>query len=621
MKRFNKALLMTAILAALAGCQTNKVSEMDKMAEPAVEVAKEAVVVKKENNVIVKGTEELDTQIITIAATADVHGRIYPYEYAIDAADKDAGFAKINTIVKEARKFNPNMILMDVGDTVQDNSAELFNDLDTHPMVEAMNTMGYDVWTLGNHEFNFEKEFIVRNINNFDGTVLSANIMNEADDSYFVNAYQMFDVNGAKVAVVGLTPPHVPMWEASAPDHYKGLVFEKLIEATQATLDELEGKYDVLVGAFHVGRNGEYGGSGMYDLANAFPQFDIIFGGHEHAKYVEDVNGVKILEPGKYGWALAAANITVNKVDGKWEIAEIKAENIQTKQLEADVEILEKFADIHEQAIADANKVVGQITEDFIDGVDYITGEDKVTTMPTAQLEDTAVINLINKVQMLYADAEVSSAALFNFGSNLQAGDFKKKDVAFIYKYGNTLVGVNITGENLLKYMEWSASYYNTWKEGDITISFNPKVRGYNYDMFYGLEYDINLSKDAGNRIENVTFNGQDFEIDKTYKLAVNNYRFGTLLKNGWVSPEDKYFDSYLEMVDGTVRALIVDYTEKKGGVLSPETTNNWKLTGIHGDYPGAEEIYEKIRAGEIIIPRSEDGRTMNVRAINIYEM
>ena len=103
------------------------------------------------------------------------------------------------------------MILMDDGDTVQDNSAELFNDLETHPMVEAMNMMGYDIWTLGNHEFNFEKEFIERNIEHFNGTVLSSNIKNKKDGSEIVNSYQIFDVNGAKVAVIGIIPPYVPM--------------------------------------------------------------------------------------------------------------------------------------------------------------------------------------------------------------------------------------------------------------------------------------------------------------------------------------------------------------------------------------------------------------------------
>merc|ERR1711916_192115 len=113
--------------------------------------------------------------------------------------------------------------------------------------------------------------------------------------------------------------------------------------------------------------------------------------------------------------------------------------------------------------------------------------------MPTAQLQPNAVIDLINDVQLKYAGADVSSAAFFKAEANLKAGNFHNKDVANIYKYANTLVCVNMTGENLLKFMEWSMSYYNTWNEGDVTISFNEDVRGYNYDMFAGVNYKVDL--------------------------------------------------------------------------------------------------------------------------------
>lgn len=612
-----RILLLAGLIALLSACNVNE----NKVSNEVVsETRIEDRIVNKSNEVIVKSAEEVEKHTITIAATADMHGRIYPHDYATDEFDSDAGYGKISTLVNAEREKNPNLILMDVGDTVQDNSAELFNDLDTHPMVEAMNEMNFDVWAIGNHEFNFEKEFIVRNINNFDGVVLSANIYNEKDGSYFVNPSQIYEVNGTRVAVVGIIPPYVPMWEASAPSHFKGLEFEEVLESAQKAVADLEGKYDVLVGAFHLGREDNYGGNGIYQVAEAMPEFDIIFGGHEHALYVENVNGVTILEPGRYGQALAKADIEVEKVDGKWEVVSINAENIGTKEVEGDEEFLSKFSDVHEKSLEDANLVVGEITKDFVARVDYITGEDRVTTMPTSQLEDTAIIDLINEVQMYYADAEISSAALFNFGSNLKAGPFKKKDVAYIYKYTNTLMGVNITGENLLKYMEWSVNYYNTWKEGDVTISFNQDVRGYNYDMFAGIDYDINLSKESGSRIENATINGEAIDPNKTYKLAVNNYRFGTLTKLGLVTDKDKYYDSYDAMQDaGRIRDLIVKYTaEVKKGALVPEVDNNWRITGVYLDYPEKEEILEKVRAGEIIIPTSADGRTKNVEALNI---
>lgn len=560
---------------------------------------------------------------ITILQTSDLHGRIYPHDYATDSEDADTGLAKIQTLIEQERAKNDNIILMDTGDTVQDNSAELFNDLPAHPMIQGLNLMGYDVWAIGNHEFNFELDFLKRNIEAFEGTVLSANIYKDGTDNRFVEGYKIFDRQGVKVAVIGMIPPHIPIWEASAPEHFSGLVFTDPMEETAKVLKEIEGQYDVLVGAYHLGPDGEHGFEGVESIANSFPEFDVIFCGHAHSEYNEVINDVHIIEPGKYGWALAKAEIDVIKKENGYDVIDTRTENIETEEVETSEAILDEFEFVHETSIEDANTVVGSITQDFIDGVDYITGSDEVTTIPRAQIEDTAIIDLINEVQMYYADAEISSAALFNFGSNLKKGDFKKKDVAYIYKYTNTLVGVNITGENLLKYMEWSASYYNTAQEGDVTVSFDPEIRGYNYDMFSGIDYQIDISREPGQRIVNATINGEAIDLNKTYKLAVNNYRFGTLMGLGLATEEDKYYDSYEVMQDnGRIRSLIVDYTIKvKDGKLTPSTDNNWRIVGFDFNHPNKEEVFQLVKDGTLLIPTSEDGRTKNVKAINIDEL
>ena len=98
-----------------------------------------------------------------------------------------------------------------------------------------------------------------------------------------------------------------------------------------------------------------------------------------------------------------------------------------------------------------------------------------------------------------------------------------------IYKYDNTLRGVNIKGENLLRYMEYMAGYYQTIEEGDVTIAFNPKYRAYDLDLFSGVNYDIDISQPVGSRIKNAKINGKPIDKNATYKLASNNYRFNQL--------------------------------------------------------------------------------------------
>ncbi|MGP1577362.1 MAG: bifunctional metallophosphatase/5'-nucleotidase [Treponema sp.] len=612
------ATLFTACLGTNAGVANGQQARNEK---------KQADTVKLEHKLITKGTSGAEEVTLVFGATADVHGRLYPYDYAVDEPSAMAGYTKTYTIVKELRAKHPNMVLMDVGDTVQDNSAELFNDLETHPMIQALNYMNCDIWVLGNHEFNFEKEFLVRNIKNFKGSVLGANIYNEDDNSHFVLPYQLLNIEGVRVAVVGLIPPHIPMWEASTPAHFKGLTFEDPLDTARKTVDALKGQYDILIGAFHLGRETEHGEKGsVMSIAKAIPEFDLIFGGHEHALYateVEGTNGDKTwtIEPGAYGRALAVGEITVKKEADAWKIVSVKVENKETKKVESNAELEKEFTFVHEKSLADGNTVIGTITDDFIKRVDYITGNESVTTMPTIQLEDTALIDLINEVQIKTAGAEIASVAAFRSDMNLKKGEFKKKDVAFIYKYANTLRGVNMTGENLLKYMEWSAQFFNTPVEGDITISFNPNIRSYNYDMFDGITYDIDISKPVGSRIVNAKVNGIPVDPAKLYKVAVNSYRFGTLESLKLAKQADVYYDSYEAMQDaGRIRDLIVQYVKEKK-TITPTVNNNWKIIGFNTEVPGREAALEKIRKGEITIPRSADGRTKNVKSVNIKDI
>jgi 2',3'-cyclic-nucleotide 2'-phosphodiesterase (5'-nucleotidase family) len=598
-------------------------AEYNSLANPHMIYAGETLKIPGDGEVVPDADDEVGGVNITVLGTADMHGRIYPYEYAIDSEDSDAGLLKIQTLVKQQRAENDNVILMDVGDLTQDNSAELFNDDPVHSMIAAINYMDYDVWVLGNHQFNFEMDFTQRNIDNFNGTAIAANIYEE-DGSHFVDPYKIITVGGVRVAIVGMTPTHVPIWEAAATSHFEGLTFEPTVQEAKKAISSLAGKYDVLVGAFHLGKDGEHGYDGCIAIAEACPEFDVIFMGHAHEKVTDlEVNGVKLIEPGKYGWALGKADINVMEEGGKWVVKSVTTENLETKTVDPDAMMAAEFKYVHDASMEDAATIVGEVTDDFIDRVDYITGEATVTTMPTSQVEDTALLDLINDVQMFYTGSDVSSAATFTNSMNLVAGDFMKKDVAYIYKYPNTLMGVNITGKNLKAYMEWSASYYNTYHPGDLTVSFDEDIRGYNYDMFAGVEYEIDISKAPGSRIVNLTLDGAPVVDGSTYKLAVNNYRFGTLMGLGLVTDDDKYYDSYTALQDaGRIRDLIIKYiTEEKNGKATPDLTQNWEIVGADYEHPLKDDVYDMILDGTVTIPTSEDGRTPNVKSVNIGDL
>ena len=199
------------------------------------------------NGVITKSASDgSDSTVISIIATSDMHGRIYPWEYSIDSSVNGAGFVQTDTVVRQIKEKYNNTLLIDIGDSVQGNSAELFIDNDIQPMIQAMNFLNY------------------------------------------VLPYQIYEINGVRVAVIGSTAPHISTWEASAPEHFQNLDFTNPIDSLKETVKSIEGQYDVLVAAVHIGRDGEYeeaGKSGAFHIAKAIPELDIIFAGHEHATY------------------------------------------------------------------------------------------------------------------------------------------------------------------------------------------------------------------------------------------------------------------------------------------------------------------------------------------------
>ena len=148
-------------------------------------------------------------------------------------------------------------------------------------------------------------------------------------------------------------------------------------------------------------------------------------------------------------------------------------------------------------------------------------------------------------------------------------------------------------------YMEWSAECYNQWVPGDINISFDPEYPDYLYDMFEGVEYEIDLSQPKGERIKNVIFNGEPLEDDDVLSLAVNNYRYSSALKaQGLVSGKKDWESS------SSIRDMIVDYFAENSPV-TPFVTDNWKIVGVDlsEDDPRRSDIIEMVNEEYLVPP------------------
>ncbi|HEX3077815.1 MAG TPA: 5'-nucleotidase C-terminal domain-containing protein [Lachnospiraceae bacterium] len=550
---------------------------------------------------------------IQVLATSDLHGRFVPYDYAVNTTDTSGSLAQVASVVKSLR--NDNTLLIDVGDTIQDNSSDLFLKDDLHPMIAGMNALGYDTWTLGNHEFNYGMDTLKKIMKQSKAAVLGGNIYN-ADGTGIAKDYEIFEKNGVKIAVIGMVTPNITKWDAENLKTYK--VTDPVAE-TKKIVNEVKDKVDVIIAAEHMSESNEYGvsNSGTIDLANTCPEIDLIIAAHEH-KGVEGAyyNNVLTVENKSGGQTVAKVDITLKKdSDGGYDITNRTSKLIPTNTYSADAQISSQLAKYDATAKADANVVIGKLQ-----GGDLVPANE-ITGIPQSQLQETAMINLINAVQMYYTGADVSAAAVFNTNANMKVGDIKKCDTALIYKYANTLYKLQMTGAQLKKYMEWSVSYYNTYKPGDLTVSFNPDIRAYNYDMFSGVTYDVNISKEPGSRIENLKkADGTPIKNTDVLTIAVNNYRANSqLLSAGTVYSKGEALPKLLETdVKGCgIRELIGEYiTDVKKGVITPELSGNWKLIGNSWNSELHSKVAELVAAGTIKIPTSEDGRTPNVKSI-----
>lgn len=564
-------------------------------------------------------SNEVNVQIL---ATSDLHGRFVPYDYAVNAPDTSGSMAQLQTIIKELRIANPNTILVDNGDTVQDNSSALFNNDEIHPMVLAMNEMKYDAWSFGNHEFNYGIPTLQKIASKFAGTALNGNVFDK-DGKSLGKPYKIIEKDGVKIAIIGMITPHITKWDGP---NLVGYTVTNPVEETKKVVAELKGKVDVMVVALHAGENVEYGnGDSARELAKACPELTAIVAGHAHSSIGQVKEGnVIITEPKNGGSQLSKIDIKVTKnADGKYSVTEAKSAVVAVtptggKPVVADAELSAKLQPYSDRAIADAKIVIGELKGGDLVPADAIKG------IPAAQVLDTAMIDIINKVQMFYGKAEISSAAAFKNDANIKEGKIIKAGTADIYKYDNTLVTLKVTGEQLKRYMEWSASYYNTFKPGDLTVSFNEKIRGYNYDMFSGVKYDVDISKEVGKRIVNLTkTDGTTIKDTDVLTLAVNNYRASSTLLNetsGLFKGEkvETIYDSAKVMGDdGRIRDLIRKYiVEEKNGVITPELDNNWKIIGNEMDATKAAFAAKLINSGKLQLPTSADGRTPNVKSV-----
>ena len=512
---------------------------------------------------------------ITILGTTDLHGNINAIDYYTNKPD-NRGLAKVATLIKRIRKEHPNVLLIDSGDTIQGSPLESFhgrkNNQPPDPMMLVMNSLNYDAMTVGNHEYNFGLKVLEKARSEAKFPWLSANTYDVANKQPHYKPYIVKEVAGVKLGILGLTTPGVPNWD-NAPN-YAGLEFHEPVSEARKWVPVLRNKekVDVVVIAMHMGleedlRTGEKSpGQVPHEneaiaIAKEVPGVDVIFMGHTHRDVPSlYINGVLLTQANYWGRHLARADVYLQKESGGWRVYAKSARTLPTDdRVEPDpdaVKIAEPYDNETQGWLA---RVIGQSAEEL--------------TAKDARFRDTAILDLIQKVQLEAGKADVSMVAVFNSEARIAKGAISVRDIAGLYVYENTLAVLEVTGQQLKDALEHSAKYFKAYVPGKPASDLvDEKIPAYNFDIAEGVTYDLDISKPVGQRIQNLRFHGQPLSPTRKLRLATNNYRVNggggyTMYKNAPV-----VYRSSEE-----IRELIIDWVERNKTV-PVKPNNNWRL-------------------------------------------
>jgi 2',3'-cyclic-nucleotide 2'-phosphodiesterase/3'-nucleotidase len=534
---------------------------------------------------------------VVILSTTDMHGRIFPIDYYTNKYD-NVGIAKVATLVKEARKNDPDLMLVDSGDTIQGTPLEYLhnkrNNTPPDPMMLAMNALHYDSMTVGNHEYNFGLKVLEKARSEAAFPWLSANTYDQGTTTTHYKPYIIKETQGVRIGVLGLTTPGIPNWE-NVPNYTRLEFHETVSEAKKwvAVLREKE-KVDVVVIAMHMGleedlRTGEPSPSQVPNenaamaIARQVPGVDLILMGHTHREVpalavTSDVSAQAFLADDyqliRHGevlltqanrWASHVARVDLylqTDTSGHWQIIAKSARTIPvTEKTEIDPEIAKLGETYDKETQAWLGQRIGESSQEL--------------TAQQCRFRDTAIIDLIQRVQLEAGNADVSMAACFNDRAHISKSAVTVRDIAGLYEYENTLVTLELTGRQLKDALEHSARYFKKYEPGkSLNDLVDTRIPGYNFDIAQGVSYDINLTKPFGQRIENLKYKGQPLSPTQKLRVVTNNYRVNggggfTMYKNAPV-----VYRSSAE-----VRELIIDWVEKHK-TIPTETDNNWRIIG-----------------------------------------
>ena len=441
---------------------------------------------------------------IVILHTNDVHCSYEAYD-------------KVAALAKDAD------LLVDAGDAIQGGVIGTLSKGEY--IVDIMNEIGYDAAVPGNHEFDYDMDqFLKLAKEKAEYPYLSANFVDKTGKPVF-DAYKLFEVDGKKVAFVGLTTPET--FTKSTPTYFQdgngnyiygfceGGNGQELYAAAQKAIDAAEAAgADYVIGLGHLGIDGESSPWTSKEVIANTTGFDAFIDGHSHSTFAETVkdkagNDVAFAQTGT---KLANVGKITIKADGT-----ITCENIDLANVTADADTTAYIAGVTEKFDALQNTVVAKTEVELT-----INGADGKRAVRSAE---TNLGDLCADAYRVMLGADVAFVNGGGVRANLAAGDITYGDIVNVHPFGNEACLVKVTGQQIKDALELGASAYPGESGGFLQVS------GLTYTIDSTIpssvvrdEKNMFVKVDGAYRVTDIQVGGQPLDVNKTYTLASHNY-------------------------------------------------------------------------------------------------